>query len=313
MSLYHKYAFTDLDDLVGNEDAIATIRAHFAQPKEKWSHAWMISGPGGCGKNLLANIIATQYLGAIPELSLIENNTGSSRGIDAFREIYKRVQSKPIGATNWVVLVNEAQGLTTDARDSMLVPLEKAASNVFYIFCSTSPESLYKGKEGEAFATRLTKISVTPVAPDAMFRFLRRIVKLEGATNVDNDVLRYIAEVCDGSPRKALTFLDMVLPLEDSEQMMRVITQGPDDQDPTLLELCQSIMKGSFSESAALLKQLKGTLQEEKIRHAIMGYFASVGLSGNSRAVTVLEAFSRNTYDNGFPMLVLSLLKAYGK
>lgn len=313
MSLCEKYRQMDLDGIIGNDDAVTTIQAHFAQPRANWSHAWLFSGPAGCAKSTLAGILATTYF-EVGEFGLIKVNTGNNRGIEAFREILERIKFKPLDGKNWVIWVEEAHGATSDAKDCLLDPLEHAPENVFYVFCTTSPEKLGKGKEGVALLSRMKHIEVKPVKPDLMFRKLRGICKQESKV-IPDDVLHYIADACDGSTRKALDSLETVLTLDDPDQMLRVVTTGTAmSGSPEVFDFCKALMNGSLSECRAVLAKLKKDEEDpEGIRRAVLGYFSTVALGGNGRGRRVLEAFMPTTYDSGYPRIVLSTIESFDK
>ncbi len=89
IELYRRYRPTTLDQMVGNEATIKSLKAEL----ENGSHVFLFTGPAGCGKTTLARIIAKE-VGA-GDLSIKEINSAENRGIDTAREVQEQMRYNP--------------------------------------------------------------------------------------------------------------------------------------------------------------------------------------------------------------------------
>lgn len=303
MSLYHKHRPQTLEEMMGNTAQVKAIQAHFAQPKEKWSHAHAITGPSGCGKTTIARILANTFLGA-DQTTFREINTADDRGIATVREINDQMKVNPIGGGNLVFLIDEAHGLTKDAKRALLKPLEDCPPHVFFFLCTTNATDLFKGDEGKAIKTRCTKWQVESIGDKGILRLINKVARAE-KISLTEEVVEMIVAESYGSPREALVGLEMVAPMTSPEEMIDVLQCGI-ISDTETLELCQALMGGRWSKVATILQALKkqGT-DPENARRGVLGYMTAVLLKKDDMKVHgILDAFTEPTYNSGFPGLV---------
>lgn len=301
MGLYQKHRPTSLEDVMGNDATLEGIRGHFAQAPHLINHAHVIHGGSGCGKTTLARAIARNILGAT-DLTIREINTADNRGIDTIREIIDQLRFMPVGGKALVYIIDEAHGLSKDAKRALLKPLEDTPKHVYFFLCTTNLAELLKGDEGGAISTRVAQWKVEPLPTRMLFRLVDRVAKAEGV-DVDDDVLQACAKAAEGSPRAALVALEKVLPIANKESQLEVL-ESPLEEDPSSLDFCRALCSRNWSKVAPTLAPLKGG-DVEKIRRGVLGYMAAILLKGwNDAAAANLEAFSAPTYDTGFPGLV---------
>lgn len=309
MSLYQEYRPQTLEDVLGNEATVNGLRTHFEQEPSRVSHAHIIYGDSGCGKTTLARAVARSILGA-NDMTIHEINTADNRGIDTIREIIEQMKYPPMGGKATVYIIDEAHGLSTDAKRALLKPLEECPKRVFFFLCTTNLKQLLKGDEGKAINTRCTQWEVAPLTPRQVVKLVRSTAAAENY-ELRDEVLDAIVEAANGSPRASLVALEKIMAITDLEQQLAVLKSGIED-DPDTRELCQAILKGAaWGEVAGILTRLKNAQEPETIRRGVTGYMTAVLLKRfNPTAALALEAFSENTYDNGFPAIVLAALRA---
>lgn len=310
MSLYQKHRPSTLDEMVGNELVIQGLISHFDQVPDRVSHAHIFYGDSGCGKTTLARAISKSILGAT-DLTIREINTADNRGIDTVREISDQMKFLPTMGKATIFVVDEAHGLTTDAKRALLKPLEEYPQHVYFFLCTTNLPMLLKGDEGKAIGTRCQQWQVLPLTPRNLFKLASRVAGAENEI-VSDDVLMACAEAANGSPREVINKLEKIIPIKDAEQQLLILQSGISEDTPELRELCLALMHHQYSAGAKILAQMKGQ-DAETIRRGVTGWMSACLLKKfDEQTAAVLQAFSRNTYDNGFNTLVLSLSECCG-
>lgn len=140
-----------LDELLGLEDAIATLRSKLATGAVP--RAFFIKGQYGCGKTTLAHIIAKDIQGPFfndrPEVE--EVNSANYRKLDDMREFAKKAGSYPMRGTYKVIIMDECQQLTKDAQQVLLKELEVPQSPTVWILCTTDPDKVNSGVRDRCF------------------------------------------------------------------------------------------------------------------------------------------------------------------
>lgn len=308
MSLYQEYRPKTLAEMMGNEETIEAIKTHFAQDPKRISHCHIFYGGSGCGKTTIARAIATEILHADPTFSIREYNSSSNRGIDTVRVITDEMKGMPLKGKSLVYIIDEAHGMTADAKRAFLKPTEDMPKHVYFFFCTTNLTQFLKGDEGKALATRSTQWKMEPLSLRQLGKLVLRVADAE-KFNVDDKVLTAIQEVADGSPRAALVALEKVMSQPDNVEAQLKILEGGLEEDPDTLKFCRALTAGkpSWKEIAECLKDMKGRVDSETVRRGVLGYCTSIMLkNGSDRICRVMEEFAVNTYDTGFPGLVLA-------
>lgn len=297
-----KYRPDTFDKVLGNENEIEVFKNNLE--KEEGKQCFIISGPSGCGKTTLARIAAKHVGGT--DLTITELNTAETRGIDTVRNIIEQCRYSMGGSK--VFIIDEAHGLTADAKRAFLKPAEEPEDHVYLFFLTTDPTKLFKGDEGKALKTRLTPVKVSSVKPKPIYKHLRRVCKWEGL-KISNDVLEYISNNCEGSPRRALVLLDNIKDLDNEDSQIEKLENTEYQEDPQVFKFCQTLFssKRNWKTLSGQLKLLKETQDSETIRRMVMGYAQSILFKAdNSFAVWALECFCECTYDRGFPGITLA-------
>lgn len=301
-----KYRPKTFDEVVGNEKEIDAFI--ISLDKEDGKHSFVITGPSGCGKTTLARIAASHVGG--DSLSITELNTADNRGIETVRSIIDQCRYS-MGKTR-VFIIDEAHGLTPDAKRAFLKITEEPPEHVYFFFLTTDHIKLFKGDEGKALKTRLEPIKVVSIKPAAIYKHLRRVAKKE-RLDFSLDILKYISENCGGSPRDALKMLDAAKDLPDEDSMMDKLENMGNLQDPEVFEFCRALFGGktNWKTLANYLLGFKEKKDPEEIRRIVMGYAQSIVLkSGQARAAYILECFCDAEVFNGFPAITLATYQA---
>ena len=313
MSLYQKYRPKTLAEMVGNENTIQTMKEHFTQADPSLiSHCHIIYGSSGTGKTTIARAVATELLGADPTFGIHEVNTADNRGIDTARDIIDKMRGFPLKGKSMIFLIDESHGMTADAKRAFLKPTEDTPKHVYFFFCTTNLTQFLKGDEGKAIATRSTQWKMEPLNARQLGKLVLRTAEAE-KFDVDDKVLSAIVEVADGSPRAALVALEKVMGNPGNVEAQLKSLEGGMEEDPDTLAFCRAVCasRPNWKEIAPILKDMKGKVDAETVRRGVLGYCTSIMLkNGSDRISRVMEAFAVNTYDTGFPGLVLAAYRS---
>ena len=300
MALYQKHRPNTFEDVVGNQETISTLST-MVRDKETCPHAFLLTGPTGCGKTTIGRIIV-QELGC-SEHDYKEVDSADFRGIDTIRDIRKQSRFRPMAGEVKVWLIDECHKMTGDAQNALLKILEDTPKHVFFILATTDPQKLIPTIKG-----RCSTFAVKPLGEKEMKRLLRRVAKEEVATDstgLTKEIYEQIVMDSLGHPRNALQILEQVL-RTDPEKRLEVARRAAEEQSQSI-ELCRALLKGpgtSWKEVATILQGLKDQ-DAESIRRHVLGYCQSVLLRGsNDQAAKVIEEFWEPLYNIGFPGLV---------
>jgi len=223
LALYRKYRPGSFAEVVGQEhvtepleQALRTGRIH---------HAYLFSGPRGCGKTSSARILARSLnceKGPTPtpcetcdscvalapngagSLDVIEIDAASHNGVDDARELRERAFFAPVSSPFKIYIIDEAHMVTTAAFNALLKLVEEPPPHVKFIFATTEPEKVLTTIKSRTFHYRFRLI------PPAVLRdFLADLCGREGI-KVDPLVLPLVVRAGAGSARDALSVLDQL-------------------------------------------------------------------------------------------------------
>ena len=301
LELYRKYRPSTLDDMVGNEIAIKTMKKEL----ENGSHVFLFTGNAGCGKTTLARILAKE-VGA-GELSIREINSAENRGIDTAREVMEQMRYTPTDGDALVWIFDECHQWLSPVQNAFLKALEDTPSHVYFCLCTTDPQKLIK-----PLVTRCSVINVKPLSDEDMIFLLKRTARAE-KIKLDNQVYERICEIANGGSRKALKLLGKVLYLDSDEERLDALKNADDSsENPETLELCRLLAsKGANFKKASNLLKAMDLSEPEKVRQAVMGYMNACLLKGSDslEIVSAMQAFSNaDTYRNGKFAITVAIL-----
>lgn len=291
LELYRKYRPSKLDEIVGNETTIKSLKKEI----ENGSHTFLFTGPAGCGKTTLARIMAKE-VGA-SELSIHEINSSENRGIDTARDIMQQMRYSPIDGGKNVYILDECHQWLNPVQNAFLKALEDTPKNTYFFLCTTDPQKLIT-----PLKTRCSMIAVKPLTNEEMTYLLKRTARSE-KIKISPDVCEKICELSFGSARQGLKFLNKVLFLDDEEEQLELLNSINLDDNSETIELCRVLLDKTvnWNKLAKILSSLNLS-EPEKIRQAVMGYMNACLLKGtfNVNINAAIQAFSSaDTYKNG--------------
>ncbi len=300
--LYLKYRPEILDDVIGNEELINTLKGMLQKDaKQPIGKSLLFHGPTGCGKTTLGRILARE-LGAKGN-DIREVDSADFRGIDTIRDIRKQSAYKPLEGNYRVWILDECHKMTGDAQTALLKALEDTPEQVYYILCTTEPQKLLSTIRG-----RCQSFQVNQLSEKEMKKLLRKIVKAEEET-LTKEVYEQIVQDSQGHPRNALQTLAQVLSVDEINRL-KAAKKTAETQSKTI-ELCRALTTGApWKKTAVILKGLKEE-EPENIRRAVLGYCQTILLNGENHAVAgIMGEFIDPFYNTGFAGLVFACYSA---
>ncbi len=227
--LARKYRPKTLNDLIGQEVVVTTVKNAFAS--NKIPHAYMLTGERGVGKTTIARIIARginctgedgngnptpnpcgkcsscQEIEKETSLDVIEMDAASNTSIDDVREIIEKVKYKPINARYKVFIIDEVHMLSKSAFNGLLKTLEEPPLHVKFIFATTEIK-----KVPITILSRCQRFNLNLVNYETLQKHLKNICQKE-EVQYEEDAIALIAKLAKGSVRDSLSLLDQAISL----------------------------------------------------------------------------------------------------
>jgi DNA polymerase III subunit gamma/tau len=223
LALYRKYRPGTFAEVVGQEHITEPISQ--ALRNDKIHHAYLFSGPRGCGKTSSARILARSLnceQGPTPtpcgvcdscvalapmgpgSLDVVEIDAASHGLVDDARDLRERAYFAPVSSRFKVYIIDEAHMITTAAFNALLKVVEEPPPHVKFIFATTEPDKVLATIRSRTFHYRFRLIP-----PQVMREHLASLCEREGI-EVEPAVLPLIVRAGGGSARDAQSILDQL-------------------------------------------------------------------------------------------------------
>jgi DNA polymerase III subunit gamma/tau len=224
VALYRKYRPATFAEVVGQEHVTEPLSTALAAGRI--NHAYLFSGPRGCGKTSSARILARslnceQGPTATPcgvcdscvalapngpgHIDVIELDAASHGGVDDTRELRDRAFYAPAQSRYRVFIVDEAHMVTTAGFNALLKIVEEPPEHLIFVFATTEPEKVLP-----TIRSRTHHYPFRLLPPRTMRALIERICAQEGVV-VDDAVYPLVIRAGGGSPRDTLSVLDQLL------------------------------------------------------------------------------------------------------
>lgn len=248
-----KYRPKTFDDMT-EQSAIKDILENQIRTKT-FQHGYLFTGPAGTGKTTSARIFANMINAG--KGNPIEVDAASNSGVDNIRQIIDDAKRKPLDAEYKIFIVDECHSLSNGAWQALLKTLEEPPKFTIFIFCTTDPQ-----KVPSTILSRVQRYNFQKISNEGIVERLEHICITENSQDVNDpnltdigDIIRYpealayIAKVCNGGMRDAITLLDKCLSLSHDLTLENVLkTIGAEDYSTFITFL--SALEGKVKVSA---------------------------------------------------------------
>lgn len=272
-ALYRTWRPRTFHDVVGQEHITRTLQNAVCQ--QKFTHAYLFSGPRGTGKTSAAKIFAKAVNcergpamepcnecaacrgiqdGSISDV--IEIDAASNTSVDDIREIRDKVKYASSVVPYKVYIIDEVHMISVNAFNALLKTLEEPPGHVLFILATTEPHKIPL-----TIISRCQRFDFKPISNQAIVGRMEEIAEKEEVA-VTKEALETVALAAEGGMRDALSILDQAISYSEAEV-------GIDDVLAVTGSVSQDLLEGIAgalhqSESQKALAHLDELLQEGK-------------------------------------------------
>ncbi len=223
-ALYRRYRPDTFEGVIGQDQV--TVPLMRALDNHKLTHAYLFSGPRGCGKTSSARILArcinceqgpTAHpcgvcdscrdlaTGGPGSVDVVEIDAASHNGVDDARELREQASFAPARDRYKIFILDEAHMVTQQGFNALLKIVEEPPEHVMFIFATTEPDKVIG-----TIRSRTYHYPFRLVPPEIMGPFIEDVCEKEEIT-AEPGVLRLVMRAGGGSVRDTLSILDQLM------------------------------------------------------------------------------------------------------
>ena len=231
-ALYRRYRPESFAELIGQSQVTDPLIS--ALKADRVNHAYLFSGPRGCGKTTSARILARCLncaegptdtpcgkcpscielaRGGSGSLDVVEIDAASHNGVDDARDLRERAIFAPARDRYKIFILDEAHMVTPQGFNALLKIVEEPPAHVKFIFATTEPEKVIG-----TIRSRTHHYPFRLVPPGELLEYLTQVLASEGFSAQDG-VMPMVVRASGGSVRDALSLLDQLIAGTDGKEI----------------------------------------------------------------------------------------------
>ncbi len=224
LALYRRYRPDVFSDVIGQDQV--TVPLSHALDNNRVHHAYLFSGPRGCGKTTSARIMARSLncekgptstpcgscescielaSGGPGSIDVIEIDAASHGGVDDARDLRERAFFAPMKARYKVYIIDEAHMVSTQGFNALLKLVEEPPSHVRFIFATTEPDKVIG-----TIRSRTHHYPIRLVPPRVLGDYVVELSRREGVP-IEPTAVPLVVRAGAGSVRDSLSVLDQLI------------------------------------------------------------------------------------------------------
>lgn len=279
VALYRRYRPESFAELIGQSQVTDPLMQ--ALTADRVNHAYLFSGPRGCGKTTSARILARCLnchlgptdtpCGTCPScvelsrdgggsLDVVEIDAASHNGVDDARDLRERAVYAPARDRYKIFILDEAHMVTQQGFNALLKIVEEPPEHVKFIFATTEPDKVIG-----TIRSRTHHYPFRLVPPADLLAYVESVCSSEGVS-VEEGVLPLVVRAGGGSVRDTLSVLDQLIAgsTESSVSYDRAVGLLGYTHGELLAEVVGAVAQGSGAQSFVALDKVMHTGQDPR-------------------------------------------------
>ncbi|MFC4783278.1 DNA polymerase III subunit gamma and tau [Nocardioides sp. MAHUQ-72] len=239
LALYRRYRPETFREVIGQDHVTEPLRAALAN--NRVNHAYLFSGPRGCGKTTSARILARALnceqapvadpcgecdscrdlaRGGPGSIDVIEIDAASHGGVDDARDLREKAFFAPVRSRYKVYIIDEAHMVTTQGFNALLKLVEEPPPHLRFIFATTEPDKVLP-----TIRSRTHHYPFRLIPPRLLSSYLSELCEKEGVS-IEPAALPLVVRAGAGSARDTLSVLDQLLGGAGPEGVTHALATG---------------------------------------------------------------------------------------
>ena len=238
-ALYRRYRPETFSEVIGQDHVTAPLRAALAN--NRVNHAYLFSGPRGCGKTTSARILARALnceqgpiadpcgecdscrdlaRGGPGSIDVIEIDAASHGGVDDARDLREKAFFAPVRSRYKIYIIDEAHMVSPQGFNALLKLVEEPPPHLRFIFATTEPDKVIG-----TIRSRTHHYPFRLIPPRLLSSYLSELCEKEGVA-IEQAAIPLVVRAGGGSARDTLSVLDQLLGGAGPEGVTHALATG---------------------------------------------------------------------------------------